>query len=71
MFMLWMGNVLATFQTELTPTYKPMDRFQKWTGGEATGRAGRSAEGIPKKIPLGISQEFSLSNMYVFLFHLF
>jgi len=31
-----------------------------------TGQAGRSAEGIPQKIPLGISQEFNLSRCMFF-----
>jgi len=33
-----------------------------------TGQAGRSAEGIPQKIPLGISQEFNLSTCMCFSF---
>ena len=32
-----MGNVLAAFQTKLTPTYKPMDCFQNGLEGKQQG----------------------------------
>src|SRR5882672_290534 len=37
MYMLWMGNVPATFQTKLAPTYKPMDCFQNGLEGKQQG----------------------------------
>jgi len=49
MFMLWMGNVPAAFQTELNPTYKPMDRFQNGLEGKRQGEQADLQKVFPKK----------------------
>jgi len=50
--MLWMGNVPATFQTELNPTYKPMDRFQNGLEGKWQGEQVDLRKVFPKKFHL-------------------
>src|SRR5882672_10807953 len=70
MYMLWMGNVLAAFQTELSPTYKPMDHFQNGLEGK---QQGKQAD-LWKVFPENSTQNFMgiyFIDMYAFLFHLF
>jgi len=49
MYMLWMGNIPATFQTELTPSYKPMDHFQNGLEGKQQGEQADLGKVFPTK----------------------
>jgi len=49
MYMLWMGNVPATFQAELAPTYKPMDHFQNRLEGKQQGEQADLRKVFPRK----------------------
>ena len=48
-YMLWMGNIPAAFQMELTPTYKPMDQFQNRLEGKRQGEQADLRKVFPKK----------------------
>src|SRR5467141_5389439 len=52
MYMLWMGNVPATFQTKLAPTYKPMDWFQNRLEGKQQGEQADLWKVFPRKFHL-------------------
>src|SRR5882672_5153249 len=52
MYMLWMGNIPATFQTELTPAYKPMGHFQNGLEGKQQGEQADLWKVFPRKLPL-------------------
>jgi len=52
MYMLWMGNVPAMFQTKLAPTYKPMDRFQNGLEGKQQGEQADLRKVFPRKFHL-------------------
>src|SRR5882672_7807503 len=70
MYMLWMVNVLAMFQTEITPTYKPMDHFQNRLEGKQQGEQADLWKVFPRKFHL----EFHGNLLYrhvCFSLHLF
>jgi len=68
-FMLWMGTTYRPpSKLRAQPYLQSHGPLPKWTGGEATGLAGRSAEGIPQKITTWNSWEFNLSTCMCFSF---
>lgn len=58
MYMLWLGNAQAAFQTKLDPTFQPMDRFRTGLEWKRQGELADLLEVFPEEFHREFSGDF-------------